>query len=345
MSSMVKTIIKYLITLIVGVFLLWYLVDQQSASDKEEIKRAFFVADYFWIGVTIIISIIEKIFRAHRWNLLMEPVTKHPSLKNTFYAVMVAYLANIFLPRMGEVARCGILKKTDNIPVETSFGTVVSERIIDFLCLLILIGVSLIIEFEKINDLLYDTVGKKFQLAWNFLVDQYWILILTVLAMIAAGVYLYFIRTKINNSKIFIKIKEFGGGVINAIISIKKLKRKNEFVLYTALIWICYFFMTYLAFYSLDATSGVPLSAGIIILVVGGLGMSAPVQAGIGAFHFFVQKGLKDIYEIDAGGGLSYAFLVHTSQTALAFFLGLICLFLALNISRKTKISLSNVNQ
>lgn len=335
---MVKTVIKYLITLIIGIFLLWYLLNQQSPENLDKIKEAFFNADYSWIAITIFISLVEKVSRAYRWNLLMEPVSHTPPLKNTLIAVMVGYFANIFLPRMEEVARCGILKKTDNIPVNISFGTVIAERAIDFLCLLILIALSLFIEFKKISELLSRTFGAKLVSLKNLLLQNYWIIILAITILAALILFVYSKRETLKKNSFFTKVNDFIVGVMVSLLSIRKLKKKKEFIFHTLFIWTCYFFMTYLAFFSLPATSNLGISSALVILVVGGLGMSAPVQAGIGAFHFFVQQTLEEVYKVEPGEALSYAFLVHTSQTATVLVFGLVCFIISVNLSKKLKL-------
>jgi hypothetical protein len=344
MSSKIKTFLKYFLTLIIGIGLLWYFLSRQKPEDLQQAKNAFIIADYYWLGITVVISIIEKGFRAQRWNLLLEPVGYKPPLKNTIIAVMIAYFANVFAPRMGEVARCGILNRTDKVPIATSFGTVVAERAIDFICLLILIAASLFFEYEKIIELLSNTFGDKIGGIKSALVQNSWILLILVVLVVVSLLFLYSKRERIMKNGFVLKLKEFGLSILAGLLSVLKLKRRGEFVLYTVLIWTSYFLMTYLAFFSLPATAGLGLSAALVILVVGGLGMSAPVQAGIGAFHFFIQKTLFEVYHIEKGAGLSYAFLVHTSQTATMLITGLICFIISINIGKRANLELQNAN-
>lgn len=340
MSATVKTILKYLLTLGIGVFLLWYLVSRQSPEEQQNIIRGFQNADYSWIIITIIIALVEKVIRAYRWNLLLEPLSYKPSLKNTFYSVMVAYLANIFAPRMGEVARCAILKKTDDVPINISFGTVVSERVVDLLCLLILIPFSLLLEYQKISELIFQNIEK----VQRILTEKSFLLLILGGVFLILVILLFMFRSALKKIKLFGKVREFLLGVWSSVLSIRKIKRIKAFLLSTILIWLCYFFMTYVAFFALDATSGLPLSAGLVILIVGGLGMAAPVQGGIAAYHYIVMETLEEVYSITDGWALSYAFVVHTSQTALSFFVGLICLILVFSFNRKGKLQTENVN-
>lgn len=344
MTAKVKTILKYLITLVIGILLLWYFIKKQKPEDIDQAKHAFVIADYFWLGLTILISIFEKAVRAQRWNILMEPLGNKPPLTHTFNAVMVGYFANIFAPRMGEVSRCAILNRTDKIPINISFGTVVTERVIDFVCLLLLIGLSLLVSFSSISKLLSTAWAEKTGSLDSFLGNYWWILVILALVFIVVIFFIYMKRELLKKKPFFMKISEFGIGLWKGIISVKSIRRKKQFFVLTFLIWLCYFLMTYLAFLALPSTSFLGLGAGLIILVVGGLGMSLPVQAGIGAFHFFVSGTLASVYHVDKGGALSYAFLVHTSQTLTVLVLGLVCFIISSNISRKSNLSINNAN-
>lgn len=344
MSSRVKTTIKYLATLVIGILLLWYFISRQKPEDIQQARHAFVIADYFWVVLTIVIALIEKVLRAHRWNILMEPLGNTPPLRNTFLAVMVGYCANVFAPRMGEVSRCAILNQTDKVPLNTSFGTVVTERIIDFICLLVLIGVSLMVSFKSISEVLGKTLMEKVSSTGGLLSQWWWVLVLTGILSIAGLFFLYSRREYLKKKSLFIKIRDFATGLWYGVMSVRRIRKKFQFCLLTVLIWLCYFLMTYFAFLALPSTAGLGVSAGLIILVVGGLGMSAPVQAGIGAFHFFVSTTLANVYHVDKGGALSYAFLVHTSQTLTVLVIGLISFIISSNISRKTNLSIKNAN-
>jgi hypothetical protein len=205
--------------------------------------------------------------------------------------------------------------------------------------LLILIPFSLILEYQKISELLIRT-WEKIKTA---LEGSIFLLIGAGVVFIGGLLILFLLRSKIRNNKLYLKIREFIAGVIQGIISIRKIPKKGQFIFCSILIWISYYLMTYFAFFSLEATSGLSLPAGLVVLVVGGLGMAAPVQAGIGAFHAIVKETLEEVYGVGGGWALPYAFIVHTSQTALAFFGGLICLILVFRFGRKEKLQTQNV--
>jgi hypothetical protein len=234
---------------------------------------------------------------------------------------------------MGEVARCAILNRTDNIPINASFGTVVSERVIDFLCLLLIIPIALLFEYEKISELLI----RSWQKMGGFFSENQSLFIILILAASGTLILLFAFRSKVKKNKFYEKISGFVRGVIISLLSIRNMKRRGEFIFTTILIWACYYLMTYFAFFSLEATSGLSMPAGLVVLVSGALGMAAPVQGGIGTFHAIVKETLEEVYRVSELWSLPYAFIVHTSQTALAFFVGIICLIFVLSYNRKNK--------
>jgi len=334
MSSLVKNVIKYSFTLALAVALVFYVL---STVDVAEMIHKVTQAKLSWIILGVSINLLSHLSRARRWNLLMEPMGYKPKTYRTFVAVMVGYFANLFLPRMGEISRCAVLNRTDNVPIDKAFGTVVAERAFDFICLIILIGLSLILEFNRLTTFFSEKVfnNKTTPTAEASLISNpiFW-----GSTFLGLCVFMFVIfREKIKNLSIYKKVLTFIKGVMEGVFSIRKLKRKNEFIFHTIFIWVCYYFMTYLVFFSLDATSSLSPAAGLVLLVVGGLGMSAPVQGGFGAFHEFVSSALEGFYHLSKLDGLAFAVVIHTSQTLAVIIVGGAALIATLFLSRKTQ--------
>ncbi|HXA00578.1 MAG TPA: lysylphosphatidylglycerol synthase transmembrane domain-containing protein [Cytophagaceae bacterium] len=327
-----KTALKVIIPLIITGLLIWYM---STIIDPAKVIINLKNADYTWVAITIAISLLAHLSRAYRWNLLMEPMGYKPPLGKTFMAVMIGYFGNIFIPRMGEVLRCMVLNWVDRVPFKSSFGTVVAERVFDFICLLTLIGISLLMEFDR-----FSTLIKKI-----FVVDEKvtekvannYVFIIVMVILLVAIVVLFILRKRIINSPLYGKGKEFLLGLWQGIISIKTMKRKWAFLLHTFIIWGCYYFMTYLIFFSLPATANLSPLAGLVILIVGGLGMSAPASGGIGPFHLMVAGALQLFYGLTKDDGVAYAFVIHTSQLMTISVVGLISLVICLFVARKFK--------
>lgn len=322
MPSWIKPALQYSISLALGGALMWYVFqDADFAAMYNDIRQA----NFSWIFLSFVFALISHAFRAYRWNLLMEPLHLKPSLRNSFLAVMVGYLANIVLPRMGEVTRCAILQRTDKIPVNTSFGTVVTERLFDLISLIAIILVALVIEFDKLSGFVFNIFKDKFQGGSIRDTSVYLGIGSFVLIMLVGFIFLKLIQAQLKNSEMYSKFRKFSIGLIEGILSFRKLKKKKEFVISTIVIWACYFYMSYVIFFALPSTSSLGLSAGLAILVLGGLGMAAPVQGGMGAYHWIIQNGLV-LYGLSLSEGLTFATIVHSSQMIMIIIVGLISL-------------------
>lgn len=249
---------------------------------------------------------------------------------------MIGYLANLAIPRLGEVTRCGTLSKSGKIPFDLLIGTVIVERVLDVICLLACILATAMITYERLGNFLnenfFHPVGEKLQGLTTS--PYFYVLILVVLLFVL--ILRIKKNTKTESTKkpgILEKISSMLKGILQGLRSIRKLKSPAAFIFHTLLIWLMYFLMSYICFFALPATSGLNLEAGLFVLVVGGMGMSAPVQGGIGAYHLLVSKGLI-LYGISYEHGLAFATLMHTSQTLTVILFGGLA-FILLTLSQR----------
>jgi glycosyltransferase 2 family protein len=325
-----KTALKIIIPLVIAGLIIWYM---STKINIPQLVKNVQNADYTWVGITMAISLFAHLSRAYRWNLLMEPIGYKPPLGKTFLAVMVGYFGNIFIPRMGEVLRCMVLNWVDRVPFKSSFGTVVTERAFDFLCLLSLIGISLLIEFDKFSILIKKIFAADEKVTEQAAINYVFIFIM--IGLMIAVIVLFILRKKIMASSFYGKVKEFVIGLWQGVISIKTMKRKWTFILHTFIIWGCYYFMTYLIFFSLPSTSGLGPLAGLVILIVGGLGMSAPSSGGIGVFHVMVANALMLFYGLTYDDGVAYATVIHGSQLINILFVGLLSLIICFVLAKR----------
>lgn len=315
MNKQIKSTIKYIVLLGIGAVLLWLAFRGVNIGDTlEEIKHA----NFFWLGLSVIASLVAFFSRAIRWNLLIEPLGYRPKIMNTSTALMIGYLANLAVPRLGEVTRCGTLNQTEKVPFEKLLGTVIFERIIDVICLLICIVLVAVSEYDRLgnflNENIFDPIKSKLHSFINSPIS------IAVVLIIFISLVIFLFKNKKSKgliAKFTIILKGIGDG----ITSVKKMKKPIQFIFHTVLIWGMYFLMSYLCFFSLAATSALDWHAGLFVLVVGGMGMSAPVQGGIGAYHLLVSHGLM-LYGISQTHGLAFATLMHTSQTLIVIIFG-----------------------
>jgi uncharacterized protein (TIRG00374 family) len=324
--------LKFLAFLAVGILLLWIAFKNVDFSKLgAELKEA----NYSWLILSVLFGLFAFVSRARRWVLLINPLGFKPTTLNAFYAMMTGYLANIALPRVGEITRCVALGKKEKIPVDQLIGTVVIERTIDFLSLVLIMIILIFTSGEQISMFLRESILVPIQQKVYSVFGNTWIIwiILFSLGVIAL---LLMIRYKksLRRIRFFSKMFDLARGIINGLKTITNLNRKWEFVFHTIFIWINYTLMTWVVVFSLKSTSHLTLRDGIFLLVIGGLAMSAPVQSGLGAFHYIVSRGLLIVNGIPIEDGLAYALLTHESQLIFVAIVGAISFFI---IFRKEK--------
>lgn len=326
-STHLKNVLRFLISFGIAGGIFWYLY---GSNFKETLGRLREV-EYTWILLSIVLGIAGHILRAYRWNLLLLPTGYRPALWRTLAALFLGYFANLALPRLGEVTRCLSLKKTNNIPLTISFGTVVSERILDVVILGLIAGISLMVEFEKLNEFFRQLFSSKISSGGN------------TLLWLAGGIFIFLgimallwwaFGKRMRKLSWWARFRQILGELGNGLTSIFRVKQQFYFWGSTLLIWIMYFLMSYVVFYSIDATSELGWRAALSLLVMGGLAMSAPVQGGIGAYHYLVSA-LLIYYGIGKDDGLFFAFILHSSQTVLVIVGGLISLLVVWGIQKK----------
>jgi uncharacterized protein (TIRG00374 family) len=318
--------LKFTGFLAAGLLLLWLAFRKTDFSKLGEDLRK---ADYSWLLLSIIFGSFAFISRARRWILLIAPLGYHPRLRHSFYALMTGYLANLALPRVGEITRCVALGRKENIPVDQLVGTVVVERTVDFLSLM---SILVILLFTKGNETglfikefifapLQDKLLNVFGVTWVF-----WGLLL--LAGLFTLYLIYRNRHNLRKIRLFAKFFDLSKGVINGLKTITTLKKKKEFIFHTVFIWINYLLMTWVVVFALESTSHLTIGDSVFLLVIGGLAMSAPVQSGLGVFHYTISQGLLIVKGLPLEDGLAYALLTHESQLIFVAIIGTISFFM-----------------
>lgn len=326
---------KFLFFLGLGVFLIWLAVKDKSDQELHNIKEALLKADYSWLALSLVASGLSHYFRALRWKLLLKPLNHPTKTSNTFFAVMVGYLANCALPRLGEVTRCGILNRYEKVPFTEGFGTVIAERAMDMLCLVLIFFATLGLEFDKIygiaDRLIFSFVAEKM----NKLADnQVFLLAAGVSIILLAALFFYF-RQRIR-SLFSGKVKGLIKGLGEGLMSVKKVDQPVAFIMYTALIWLMYFLQVYLCFFAFDETSSLSFMVAVVITVFGSLGVVA-VPGGTGAYQAIIIQILTMVYLISDTYSFAFAWAVWTAQILLILVLGAASLLLLPLLNRNVK--------
>ncbi len=317
MKKKLLTILKYLAFLGIGIGLLLWTFRKQSLT-LEEITDQIFAVDLRWLSLSLLLSVLALFSRAYRWNLLIHPLGYRPKLMNAFHSLMIGYFANLAIPRIGEISRCAALNKAEQVPFDKLIGTVIVERVSDVIMLLVSILLVLSIEYNRLGSFFNDQF---FSPAINTLHHSALLLTIIVISIIVLIILLirYF---KKNKESVFVKkINKLTSGIVAGLKTIITMKSRGEFLFHTLFIWLMYFLMTYTSFFALTSTSFLDAKAGLLIMVIGGIAMSAPVQGGIGTYHFLVSQALL-LFGI--ANGIVFATMVHTWQIIVSVALGLI---------------------
>lgn len=324
MKARIKSFLKFLVFLGIGILITWLSLKDLTPEHKGHLIGSFRTANYFWVVLVIAIGIFSHILRALRWNMLLEPIGKTPSLKNTFLAVMTGYFANLAFPRLGEVTRCGVLLTTDKIPVNKSFGTVITERGIDVLIFLILFLILITTQYHLLVDYLEQKIVPGFADKTNSMAANQLLMIIIFAGILLFLIMIILVRNAGPEHQFRYKIKTAVLGFWEGLISIRSIKMPWLFVLYSLLIWFCYFLMTYLCFRALDETAGLPAMAGFAVLVMGSVGIMI-TPGGIGLYPLIARDTLI-LYGVGSSTGFAIGWIVWGSQTLMIITTGIIAL-------------------
>lgn len=331
MPSRLKSALQYVVILGVTILLIYFSLRGLNVADGENkwdyLKETWDNAHKGWLAAMAILSLLSHVVRAERWRMLLKPVGFDAKLSSSFLSLMVGYLINLIIPRGGEISRSYNLYKLDRIPVVESFGTVVIERIVDLICLVLVIIVSFLFESKKLFGFiatlpLSTDGGGKFQLLF---------IAIPVVAVCGLGFYLLFK----NNKKINQTVRKLWASFVDGMLSVFKLKRKGLFVFYSCLIWLLYFAMSYTVLKAFPATSGLGFNAVLSLFAIGAIAMAAPLPGGMGSYHVLVPQGLFFLYNIPLPDAVAFTFIFHGWQTALYIVFGALSLMITSYLVKK----------
>lgn len=308
------TILQYVVFLGLGIAIIFYMMGQLSEQDKAEMLAAIKGVRLWMMIPIVIVGFLSHWFRALRWKLILEPLDIKPTTINTFFSVMIGYIANLALPRAGEVAKCTVLARYEKVPADKMIGTIVAERAFDVLCLGLITALAFITQAGIIGDYAQDVFGK--------IAAKTNVFIFVLVALVLMIVVLVMVYRRFKESKVGRFIKGLGDGVR----SILQLKKRGMFLLYTALIWGCYWFLVLLGFWSMESTEHLGMLAALVVLIFGSIGMIT-TQGGIGAYPYLVGKILL-FYGIDKAYGQAFGWVSWTVQTGIIILLGVLSLVL-----------------
>lgn len=309
MTKKAKTIAQYTFFLGLGVFLIWWSLRGLTTDDRLQITNALSKGRFGLVLPGIGILLLSHWIRALRWRLIIEPLGYRPSKLNTFFAVMIGYLANQAVPRLGEVLRCSTLTRYEKIPLDKLIGTVILERTVDALCLLVLFIIALVSQPHLHESIMQTFFSKQDGASGSSLI------LLAAVAMAAVGliILLWLWITKKKIQDLVNLFKKIALHVWQGFIAIKALKRPGQFIFLTIALWGLYAACVYIGFLMLEETTHYGALEALTVLCAGSLGMVA-TPGGIGAYAFLVQKTML-LYQLNSGIGLALGWLLWLLQT------------------------------
>ena len=272
--------------------------------------------NYVWMLFSLVFGVTAQLCRGLRWKLTLEPLNEHPKTANCVYSIFISYAANLVIPRVGEVSRCGILSKYDGVSFAKSLGTVVTERLIDSLCVALITGTTLLLQAPVFATFFKETGTDVNRYTQLFTSANFYLLIVCIIALCLLAFFL------IRNVAVFARLRGILHNVFEGILSLRKVKNLPLFLLYTIGIWASFFLEFYVAFFSFGFSSHLGVVAALVMFAVGSIAVIVPTPNGAGPWHFAIitMMVLYGVGKEDAG---IFALLVHGIQTFLIILLGI----------------------
>ena len=336
MNKRLRTILQYLFFLSLGIFLVWFSVRDLDSAQRQEIRLALRNARYYLTIPVFAILLLSHYVRALRWRLLIEPLGYKPDKLNTFFAVMIGYLANQAFPRLGEVLKCTVLARYEKVPADKLVGTIILERLIDAICLLIIFAITLAIQpdlYIQLMDLIFNNDGKTEEKKLPG-----YLLLLGIIFIIALIVGVWMFVKKKRPADVIQIIRKIGRRVMEGIGAIRHLKRRTEFILLTLVMWTCYLAGGYIGFYALHETEIYGIREAFTVLSAGSIGMII-TPGGIGGYAYLISQSMQ-LYGLHSGIAVAFGWLLWIAQTVVILITGLIS-FVALPWHNKRKLKRS----
>ena len=330
-----KSIIQVVIFVGLGILFIWLSVRSLTKEDIQLIFDAIKMVNnplgWSMLAVSAMFAILADVARAVRSRILLEPLGYNVKLPMVFYSVMVCYMANLAVPRLGEILRCSFLQRFENVPFQKTLGTVITERAVDFLCWLFMLIVAIGLNVDALNSIVIDHANNITLHDWMetkglSMLSNYFIYLL-IAAIVVIYLILRLTRKWWMRVPFFVKVREFVIGIWRGFVSIKDLPHPWRFVLWTVLLWVFYLLGTYFCFFAFPFLRHVGLGAAFSVLIFGTLAFMIS-QGGLGSYPL-IAAGVVFMYGVPYTQGLAAGWVGWVLQTAIALSLGLISLVLA----------------
>lgn len=314
MNKLLKRTLKIILPILLGGFILyWVYRDFDFSRAKEVLLHG---TDWGWMSFSLFFGVMSHVFRGWRWKQTLEPLGACPRTSDCVDSIFLSYAANLVLPRVGEVSRCGVLARYDDVSFSKSLGTVVTERLVDMLCMVLITGITFVVQMPVFFRFFEET-GTKIPSLVHLVTSPWFYVVLFSVA--GVGVLLYFLLRMLS---FFERVKGVVLNVWEGILSLRSVANVPLFILYTLLIWVCYFYHFYLTFHCFQFTDHLGYLAGLVMFVGGTFAVIVPTPNGAGPWHFAVIT-MMMLYGVNAMDAGIFALIVHGIQTLLVIVLGI----------------------
>lgn len=312
-KNIIKKALNILFPIVLGGGILWWMYRNFDFNLLRSTLNGGM--NWWWMAFSLVFGVTAQLFRGLRWKQTLEPVGENPRTSTCVHAVFLSYAASLIIPRIGEITRCGVLSKYDGTSFSKSLGTVVTERIIDSLLVLLITAIVFLSQAKVFYNFFEETGTNLTEWACKFTATGY---IVTALCVVALFLLLFIIMRKLT---IFARFRETIKEIKEGVMSLKDVKNKTLFTLYTLGIWGSYFLHYYITFFCFDFTMGLGLNVALVSFIVGSIAVIVPTPNGMGPWHFAV-KTILVLYGVQETNAETFVIIVHTIQTALIPLLG-----------------------
>jgi uncharacterized protein (TIRG00374 family) len=334
MKKKLQSLLQYIFFLGFGVFLVWWSLRKINSNDWADIKKSFESANYWLILPVIFTLLLSHLSRAMRWKILMEPLGYKPKLSNTYMAVLIGYMANLALPRLGEVLKCTILARYEKVPADKLIGTIVAERAFDVVCLVIIIAITVVVQFDLIGEYISTLLGSILSSKTSSFSITRLLLVTGILIVVIVSIWLIF--KKLAHIDFIKKIKLILKGIWAGVISVRYLKNKKWFIFHSIFIWVMFLLSVQIGLWALKETSGYGVKVALSVLTTGSLAMIIPTPGGIGVYPIFVQQTML-LYGLKESIGFAFGSLMWGVQFFQMLLSGFVALLVLPSLNKKPR--------
>ena len=311
--SRLRQILKIAMPLLLGGAILYWMY---RGFDFQQVERVVLhEMDWTWMLLSLPFGVMAQVLRGWRWRQTLEPLGEKTRRSVAVNAIFLSYATSLVIPRVGEFTRCGVLKRWDGVSFPKALGTVVTERVVDMVLMLLIMGLALALEMSTFGTFFAKTGTSLSGILSGFSWAGY---LVTAICLVAIGVLLYLLARRLT---IYNKVKDTLRSLWEGVNSVRRMKSVPSFLLMTVGIWLCYFLHYYLTFFCFDFTADLGLVCGLVTFIVGSMAVIVPTPNGAGPWHFAV-KTMLILYGVQDDQALYFVLIVHTVQTLLVVLLG-----------------------